>query len=526
VLKLHSKCFILKLLINDNMRKNLYIISCILFISLGFSSCELDRYPSSDIEQSQGFEQVSDIRKLVDGSYSVLRYGTYGRHMMTQDIQADLFHATLSYGNRYGLPYNWNNYTSSDYDLEAQWELNYTLISNLNNILDNVGQITPANDDESKQLAQYIGETYFMRAYAFSRLVERYAKDYDPATAATDPGIPLLLTFDPENKPGRSSIEDTYARIFDDIQSAKNEWAKVTWTGNSIVGSNKYRLTPDALSAFEARLYLYTHQWDKAISTANALIDGDKYSLIVKGSGTDDEFVEEFRKMWRDDSSTEIITQLYADGSKETPQENSNYTSYNDGLKAYTPDYVPEKWVYDLYDDSDVRKKVYFLNPDVNVNGTVFKDIQILNKYPQTTRFTSSGNTMHLPILFKISEMYLIVAEAGAQNTSTNATGLSRLNQLRQARGLAALGSLTGDALMDAVKEERTREMLAEGVRLTDLKRWGMGFDRSEPQNALAILVAGINLSMPAGSNKFVWGIPAIDMNLNPNLKGNQNPGW
>jgi starch-binding outer membrane protein, SusD/RagB family len=62
---------------------------------------------------------------------------------------------------------------------------------------------------------------------------------------------------------------------------------------------------------------------------------------------------------------------------------------------------------------------------------------------------------------------------------------------------------------------------------LDDLERWGLGFTRSQPQNT-NVLITGpntVSLSIAAGDNKFVWGLPSNDVTLNPYLKP-QNPGW
>ena len=81
---------------------------------------------------------------------------------------------------------------------------------------------------------------------------------------------------------------------------------------------------------------------------------------------------------------------------------------------------------------------------------------------------------------------------------------------------------------MDAIKEERTREMLCEGTRLDDLKRWNMGFSRTAPQN-INLIEVGANFKekvVAAGDDKFVWAIPANDITTNPNIADQQNPGW
>jgi hypothetical protein len=121
--------------------------------------------------------------------------------------------------------------------------------------------------------------------------------------------------------------------------------------------------------------------------------------------------------------------------------------------------------------------------------------------------------------------MYLISAESALNIPGANA--LTPLNALRQARGLDAV-SVSGDALQTAVRDERFRELAFEGFRLDDLKRWDEGFTRRDPQNEM-LLLQGENTftkSVEASNPKFIWGIPAYDITINPNLADQQNPGW
>src|SRR5690606_41391276 len=109
--------------------------------------------------------------------------------------------------------------------------------------------------------------------------------------------------------------------------------------------------------------------------------------------------------------------------------------------------------------------------------------------------------------------MYLISAESAAMLNDDSA--LTTLNTLRTARGLAEV-SVTGDALLAEIKEERTRELAYEGFRLDDLKRWDEGLHARTPQDD-SFLMTGpnfIGLTQPAGANKFVWGIPQNDITI------------
>jgi hypothetical protein len=494
------------------MKKIFYIL--ILILTGVLVSCEMDYYPYNSIEQSQSFESVDDMGTLVNGCYAELRGISNGTYTMPMDIQTDLFNATTSYGNNYGIIHSWIQIVATTYELEYPWAGYYSLISDLNNILDNYTLITP-EDDELTRYNTYVGEAYFMRAYAYAYLVNIYAKAYDASTASTDPGVPLNLRYNIEDKLARSSVKEVYDQIFSDLNAAETKWADTDWSDVETYKNSPCKFTDDAITTLKARLYLNMGEWDNAITQAEKIIDSGSYPLVTTKDA--------LASMWGSDRSTEIITHLYIDDS-ETPPENIAYlTNYLASKDAYAPYYIPEKWVYDLYDDADYRKEVYFANFKLSLATGDFTNIYSLNKYPRTTEFNSSGNYAHSPILFRTAEMYLIVAEAGARG-SQSTLGLTRLNELREARGLTSLSGLSEDDLFEEVKNERIREMIAEGNRLTDLKRWNMGFTRSAPQDETAVVASFIDLSVEAGDNKFVWAIPSYDMNLNVNLE--QNPGW
>jgi len=489
------------------MKKIKYILTSVIAAGI-FFSCDLDRFPASSIDQSQSFQTVSDADKLVRGAYATWRGLMYGSYQMLSDVQSDLLHATVAYGNRNGNYYNWN-FTSADTSLP--WAGLYYFIANLNNIINNIDNVTPKDDNEKTQLANLKGEAYLMRAYAYHVLVQRYAKDYEPETAATDLGVPLVLEYDITLKPSRATVEAIYNHIVNDLTEAKK---LINATKNDVIPT---RVTDDVVTALEARVYLCMHKWNEAASAANSLINKKTYPL--------DDTVDAFKAMWVDDNSKEIIMQLFL-SDVESVNQNSTYLGYSNGTKKYTPDYVPEKWVYDLFDAKDIRKTVYFKTDILDILGTDYTGIYMINKYPRTERFSASGDYQHSPIIFRIAEMYLISAEAAAQSTLTEGAALSTLNALREKRGLDALNGLWGETLMNEIRNERTRELLCEGFRLDDLKRWKLGIKRSQAQDATIITPSSINLEKLVGDNKFVLAIPREDIMTNPNLKGQQNPGW
>ncbi len=202
------------------------------------------------------------------------------------------------------------------------------------------------------------------------------------------------------------------------------------------------------------------------------------------------------------------------------------FIQYNTTIASNTPDFVPQKWVVDLYADNDIRKNVYLKKDKITIQSINYTDVYMINKYPGNPALftTAVSNYYQMPKLFRSAEAYLIKAEA-AFRVPDEPTALSTLNILRNKRGLASLTGLTGTALFNAIKEERTREMLCEGTRLDDLKRWQLGVTRTAPQNS-AMVVTGptaSELSVTSNNMRFVWEIPSNDIQANPNLKPNWN---
>jgi NADH:ubiquinone oxidoreductase subunit B-like Fe-S oxidoreductase len=81
---------------------------------------------------------------------------------------------------------------------------------------------------------------------------------------------------------------------------------------------------------------------------------------------------------------------------------------------------------------------------------------------------------------------------------------------------------------LNEVKDERRREMVMEGTRLFDLKRWHMGVTRSLTQQDDLCLFPGstvtTKLTKAANDPKMILPIPKAEIDANPKCK--QNPGY
>lgn len=490
------------------------------FAALGLTSCKknLDQFPADAIELSQSFQTLKDAKTWDNGLYARLRGVLYGSLMFTQDVQGDQLNASLDFGNRNGNPHRWGqSFLSDDGALTTPWSSYYSTIANINLGLANLDNIPTANATEKAELDKYKGDAFLARAFCYSELMVRFAKPYEPATATTTVGVPLVLTYDINAKPSRATAKQVYDQIVSDITNAKT---LLTATAG-LIGSTKF--TIHSAVALEARVKLNMQDWAGAKTAAETIITSGLYPLANNAS--------DINAMWKTDFNKEVITQAFVSKPNELPNTNSIYLGLVAATGKFTPDFIPSQWVVDFYDNADYRKNAYFERKTITIQGVDYTNVWLVNKYPGNPALFTGATTNYAnqPKMFRSAEMYLISAEAGArQGTATEAAALGRLNDLRIARGLTALVGLTGTPLFQAVKDERFRELAFEGFRLWDLKRWHEGFTRTAPQNTAYIQVgANYNtLSIPADDNKFVWGIPSRELTTNPNLTGAQNPGW
>ena len=481
-------------------------------------SCDLDRFPFDNIAQEQSLQSVKDAKSWDNGIFTFFRGRQYGIFTFSQDVQADELNASLDFGNRNGPPHVWSRYTSDDYTIRDTWQAYYTGLTNANYLINAYPGLmaTLEKDDEKKLLNQYMGNAHFARAYYYNELALRWSKAYNPASAGTDLSVPIVKEFDITLKPGRGTLKEVYELILEDLGKAKTLLADVE------VKPMANRFNKDVVTAMEARVMLYMQNWAGAYTAANSLITSGKYPLETTEAG--------MKKLWVDDNSNEVIMQVFVSTPSELPRANDIFLGYNPTSKKYKPDFVPSKWIVDMFAENDIRKNAYFNNSyTLDIQGSDYKDIYLVTKFSGNPKLftTASTNYMQAPKVFRIAEMYMIAAEAAYKQTGKETEALKALNDLRVARGLASVNS-SGTSLFKDIKDERERELAFEGFRLFDLKRWGEGFERRAPQNT-AILSPGADYytkKVEANDNKFVWGIPARDITNNPSLKGQQNPGW
>ena len=474
------------------------------------TSCKkLDLVPYSAVDVNTGFQTLQDAKYWNTGLYSAFRARQYGQFNTIQETQGDQLNASLDFGNRGGAAHKWGTFFQAN-DVAGPYTLYYSALANVNVLIKGYETISVAAGAPTDSLNTYKADARLARAYYFQELVIRYAKPYNPATAATDLGVPLVTTYDVLEKPARATVKAVYDQIIADIA-----YAKANNKRPNVRGARYF--TQDAVLALEARVRLNMQDWAGAYAAANTLIASGRYPLYNTAAG--------LKSYWATDATQEDIMRINATLT-ETVNTNAIYLGLNGAAAYYVPDFIPTQSVVDSYETADLRKAVYFEQKLIQIQGIKYPNVWLVNKFPGnpalfTTQFTNYQNANKV---FRIGEVYAIAAEAA--DKAGNATGaLAALNALKVARGLTA-SSASGAALTQEIRDERTRELNFDGFHLWDLKRWGLGFTRGTSQNPAFVQnsTGFTGLVIPANDPKFVWGFPTNDVILNPNIV--QNPGW
>jgi hypothetical protein len=118
-------------------------------------------------------------------------------------------------------------------------------------------------------------EAYVLRAYFHYLAVNFYARAYNPATAATDGGVPYPKETDLLSEPNRKyTVQEVYDFILADLDAAL--------TLNSLPGEpvNRMRVGKAFAYAVQAKALMSMHRFDEALNAANA-------SLAVKNAVDD-----------------------------------------------------------------------------------------------------------------------------------------------------------------------------------------------------------------------------------------------
>ena len=358
-----------------------------------------------------------------------------------------------------------------------------------NSFIDNAQAL--ASDPE---VAYYIAEARFIRAYAYYNVIDAFGK------------APLVTSSKADLKPA----QNTRAELFNFVESElKDLEGKL-----KAARANEYgRVDVVAAQALLARLYLnakvYIGQdkYTDCITYAKKVI-ASSYSLNTtdannNGTAYDELFLADNNS---NGAQNEFIFLASFDGLNTKTyggtafiihgatggNMNASSLGINDGwsgltapkefvnkfeISARNSNNEPTAWkdkramfytdgqTYENTDLKDFTKSGYAITKFKNITSTGAAGKDPEKKFPDTD----------LPLI-RLAEVYLTYAEAVLRGGTggDRATALGYINQLRsRAYGNASGNIADSDLTLDFILDERARELYWEGLRRTDLIRYG-----------------------------------------------------
>ena len=528
------------------MKRIQYIIAAVAFMTISFSACKkdaLDKQPT-DGTSSANYWKTED--NAVQATSNVYRY--------LGDFWDRIF---LSGGT--DDTYSWSNWpsdilyaangtaTSSTGVFNHYWTNFYKMIGAANNVLDNINKVSGMSAEMKNRL---IGESRFLRAYAYQQLIGMYGDV--PLVTHVQTVEEFMVARTP-----RAQVADFIIKELDTIAN----YLPVTYED-----ADAGRATKGAAMALKARTYLYENDWANAAIAAKAVMDLSKYTI-------DNNYLSLFNGDNKNSSeiilSGRYLANTYTNGtatwvggpslggwSQVVPLQSlvDEYECTDGNTITTSPLYNAS----DPFSNRDPRLKLTIVIPGTVVNGitidvTAKNSIDGLGKnngsftgyyykkyIPTAISGNYDSNSYNDIVLIRYAEILLTYAEAKVEAGQIDQSVYDAINQVRGRTGvqmpaITAAKASTQAALRAIIHRERRVEFPLEDNRLFDIRRWKIAetvmpgnvygilnnFDTGRADYGSHVLVE--KRSFNAGRD-YLWAIPQNEMDLDKNLV--QNPGW
>jgi hypothetical protein len=388
------------------------------------------------------------------------------------EIASDDLYTTTDGWQSLATPQEQNTYIFADHVFAGQnfiseWNTPYQQVFYANVVLDGLTRLNGNNDKTNYDRVK--GTALFHRAFAFYGLSQLFTKPYNSGSASTDLGIPLRLNSQIDQKSVRASLASTYQQIISDLENAKD----------LLPVTSKYKSRPSRAAAFGmlARVYL------SMLDYKNAMINADSCLNLYNKLYDYNAF---------DPASTSPFPQVLPDNGDEVIWY-ARLTGYSYETSSLT---FVDSTLYKLYAPNDLRAPVFYMD-----NG--LRQFNYKGTYEGNYYFFGGLAT---------DEIYLIRAECHARAGETDAA-MSDLNTLlfsRWATGtFIPYTAASASAALKIILQERRKELVARGLRWSDLRRLNM-----DPAFEITVTheIGGKTDQLSPGDKRYVFPIPDYEI--------------
>jgi hypothetical protein len=494
------------------MKNNLKISILTLLLTFSvFYSCNdefLDRNPVNSVDAAAVFSTTANAQAAVNGIYRAMvrRYqdsqghSGYPAFKLIMDVMGDNMVLTTTSNTWHRTEQQWQGHRNDNSVMAFfPFDLFYRVISNANNVIENVDKAVGSQTDKNRIKGEALG----LRALSYWYLVQCYGARYDATKKPNSQlgvSMPLKSGFDALP---RSSVEEVYAQINKDLTEAA-----------SIIGTsrlNKSHINLNVIKGIHARVALAQQDWANAAKLAQEARQGQ---TLMSNAQYQDGFADITNPewMWGFD---------HLEDQSEFFGGYHSYISsnYNSSVIRTCPRGIGSR-TYDSIPATDIRSKMWIKAPTTTTavippGGVVRPFMGQKFKLPGIPSTSVMGDVPYL----RTGELFLIEAEALAQQGNFTEAQNALFTLVRNRNPSYQRSTRTGNALLQEIWFNRTIELWGEGHRWLDLKRLDQPMDRRN----LGHLSANILIDqMPAGDIRWQFLIPRREIDNNPNTV--QNP--
>jgi len=425
------------------------------------------------------------------------------------------------------------------------WNVNYAALARINRVIVFADQVVPKDAADEQLIMRTKAQALVLRAICHMKIMSYYSTDLSDNSALA--GVLANRVITTSESPSRATNGEFYTLIHSDLNEAIDIFNVNTapaYSGPSNVAT--YYPTKVLAQAMKARAYAFQKDYANAEVFADEVINNSGINLASSLTQYNQVFHSH-----NEPGNTEVIFRL-----KRTVQQNSQATNLHNGWVSVanrtngSPFYEVSRGLFNHFlgnNTSTITTTDYRLNNVCYLSGANSSivdpnyatstdvrnsDIIILQKHGGQFATTSSGGYNPDFMVSRISEMYLIKAEARAfaSDYLGVASALQNIVNARYTSPVTVTVPTTPVEAWKAVLDERRKELCFEGFRFVDLKRLGSlantGLDRDAAEyNSSAWNFPGGNpVNLPVTSFKFTLPIPVSELNANSGIA--QNPGY
>lgn len=537
------------------------------------ASCNLDETPYSVGE--------NHILEEADGASVIITsiYGTF----WDSGLATKAYFECIDMDHDHSAAPSWVMKGAGEGNITNHWSYNgtsdpfiafYTMINRANYALETLPQFTKV---EAKVINQYMGEAYFLRAYAYFHLVRMYGR------------VPLRLSSTDHGDKERASVENVYTQIISDLEEADKKmvdwgtsdksWGHANKMAANILLARVYATMGSAALAGTVDITVdinkgTTSAKQKTFTTSAVAgfenIDAEKCykkvveicDIVIARKGQEFNLRGSFKDIWgkKNARNNEFVWGVAGGDPAQFKLEHLNY--YYSAIPFWGRGWAGiSEGAYNIYELDDERGEHGIFHYVKNSFTSTDKYICMpadQGRYPigpdgQSSRVLASNKTFFITKwywgegtvdnpqpnltspgygyvaqdipMIRYVEPYLLRAEA-LNELNKPSEALDDLDIVRGRAKATLLSGTTSDKtqIRSFILRERGMEFVQEFNRKFDLLRWGLYLDVMNETAAVQIQ-GGSTISKVRLNRSLLYAVPLNEINNNK-LFGTNNPGW